>query len=55
MNDYSPPERDLGLPSPPFSSPPPAEDAQVTDVFYEDAFNDPGLETVTIVVAPGQI
>ncbi|CAG01455.1 unnamed protein product, partial [Tetraodon nigroviridis] len=36
MNDYSLLE-DLGLPSPqPDTSSPPAEDAQVTDVFYED-------------------
>lgn len=56
MNDYSLPEQDLGLPSlQPDTSSPPAEDAQVTDVFYEDAFKDPGLETTKFVTTPGQI
>lgn len=56
MNDYSLPELDLGLPSlQPDTPSPPAEDAQVTDVFYEDAFRDPGPETTKFVAAPGQI
>lgn len=51
MNDYSLLE-DLGLPSPqPDTSSPPAEDAQVTDVFYEDE----NYQTTEFVAVAGQI
>lgn len=56
MNDYSLPGQDLGLPSlQPDASSRTAEDAQVADVFYEDAFKDPGLEATEFVAVPGQI
>lgn len=56
MSDYGLPEQDLGLPSLQLdTSSPPAEDAQVADVFYEDAFQDPGLETTQFDAVPGPI
>lgn len=51
-NDYSLPEEDLPSLQPDVS--PPEEDVQVTDVFYEDTFQDSGLGGTGFAATPGQ-